>query len=147
MAQRCLFIKLSREELFALNKFISDMAVKSKFRARLRGQVAWLSHQNRTPEYIARYFHCPIKSVYKWLRLYRRKGLDGLRYNARKPKLSAEEIAKAMAVSHWADSTNNDKEYRARWTFRRIAGWIKENTGTAISHERIRQIIYKRLKE
>jgi transposase len=144
MSQRYLLIPLSRTELFAIKTFISDMAAKRNNRARIRGQIVWLSHQNYIPERIAEYLKCPLYSVYHWLRVYRRKGIKGLYDKPRPTKLTQAQMEQIFRISRWQNPVNNPGDARLRWTFRKIAQWVKDNFKISISHERIRQIIKNR---
>ena len=147
MSQRHILIKLERPELYALNQFISDMAVKGNNRARVRGQVIWFSHQNHIPRDIAQRLNCPLKSVYKWLRIYRKSGLKGLSDKTRQAKLTPDQINEIMGISNWAGSLDNQKKYQQRWPFRKIARWIKDKWNINLSHERVRQIVKKKMRE
>jgi transposase len=147
MPQRHIFIKLERPELYALNNFLTDMSVKGNRCARLRGQVIWFSHQNHIPERIAHELNYPLNSVYKWLSTYRKNGLKGLYDKSRKRKLTAEQINEIMTISNWAGSLENDKKHQQRWTFRKIARWIKDKWDIDISHERVRKIVNEKMRE
>ena len=146
MSQRILVVKLTRPELYTISSFISEMSVKAKRRARIRGQIVWFSHQNKTPEYIAQYLNCSVFTVYKWLNIYREKGIAGLSGKSRKIKITEKMLDEIMSLSHWKDSILNDKEYRQRWSFRKISKWIKDTWHISISHEQVRKIIQQKLK-
>ena len=140
MPKKHLFIKLSPSELTALDDFMQQMILRHKFRVRLRGNAIWMSsEQHKTVEQIARLLHKSKRSVYSWLKRYKEKGIDGLKDDD--SKLTREQISRMMEISHRSKPIRRGWERKIRWSYRRIAGWVKEQWGITISHERLRQII------
>jgi len=147
MGKRYRFLHLDRSELGILNAFISRMAVRRKFKVRRRGQAVWLSHKKRTVEQIAEYLSTTPRSVYQWLKLYRERGIDGIAPRDYACKLTSEQIKQLLKVSRRADSIKNLKDYHNRWSFRKMARWVKDNFDIKISYERVRQIVRQKMRE
>ena len=147
MSRRYIFLDLNQSELATLQHFMNRMAVKGNLRARMRGSAVLLSHQKKIPGEIARTLDKTETSVYKWLRLYREKGINGIAPFIHPIKLTDEQIKELLDVSHYSAVGKSRKEYFNRWSFRRMAKWIEEKWNIRISYERIRQIVYKKLRE
>lgn len=146
MAKRYLFLHLDRSELASLQWFISRMTIQKKWFERSRGQAVWFSHQKMTVSQIALRVRVSERSVYKWLHAYQTNGLTGISTRAYRRLLTDEQIKQLMAISHWANVLRDPKELWQRWSFRKMARWVKDNFGIQISHERIRQIINLKLR-
>jgi len=153
MSRRNAFIGLSEAESSALGDFMRSCARHGKLRARKRAQAVYLSAQGRNVPRIAQELECSPDAVYDWLKRYREKGLDGLAEPTFTHKLTGQQIEQLMEISHWniIVSRRSKKpeiaESHKRWTFRKIARWVKDNWGIKISHERIRQIIQQKRRE
>ena len=100
-----------------------------------------------TVKEIAGYMVKSERSVYKWLKRYREKGINGITPRVYPTKLTEEQITQLLKVSHysgpWKSRKEYRKEYEKRWSFRRMAKWVKDNWNIKISDERVRQIVYK----
>ena len=144
MPKKHLFITLSPAELTALEDFMKQMSIRHNFRARLRGNAVWMSsEQHKTVEQISRFLNKSTRTVYSWLKQYQEKGLDGLKDND--GKLTPEQISRMMEISYRSKPLKHGRERKMRWSYRRIAQWVKAQWGITISHERLRQVIRKKL--
>ena len=118
------------------------MTRKKKLHARLRANALWNSSElGWTVEQIARNLNRSTRIIYSWLRQYKKKGIAGLYDKQKHRSLTREQIKEMMRVSCWADVKN----FKLRWSFRKIADWVKEKWGIKLSPERIRQMIRNRL--
>jgi transposase len=147
MSRRYIFLDLNQSELATLQHFMNRMAVKGNFRARLRGSAILMSNQKKTIKEIARSLGKTETSVYNWLKRYREKGIEGIAPFKPQTKLTDEQVKELLSASHYSSLTTNRKEYHNRWSFRRMSKWIEEKWNIKISYERIRQIIYKKMRE
>jgi len=140
MSRRHIFIKLSEAELKELQEFASEMARKKKLNTRRRANaLAWSFQPGLTVEQIAKSLNRTPRTIYNWFKRFKEKGIVGL-YNKHRPsKLTNAQIIEMMRISHWIYT--DDKSYKMRWSFQKIAGWVKGKWGVKLSAERIRQII------
>ena len=143
MARHNLFLDLNLSELATLQHFGKRMLVKGDLRAHLRCNAILFSHQKKTVKQIASFQGKSERSVYKWLKRYREKGINGIAPHIYPAKLTEEQITQLLKVSHYTGVWKNRKEYEKRWSFSRMAKWVKDNWNIKISDERIRQIVYK----
>ena len=143
MARHNLFLDLNLSQLATLQHFGKRMLAKGDMRAFRRCNAVSFSHQKNTVKQIASFMHRSENSVYKWLKLYREKGINGIAPRAYPVKLTAEQVTKLLKVGHYYDAWKNRKDFEDRWPFRRMAQWVKDNWNIEISHVRIRQIVYK----
>jgi len=146
MPKKRLSLSLTEVQLKELQEFSSEMARKKNLRARLRGNAVWWSHQGKTVEQIAGELGRSTRTIYGWLNRYQQKGIAGL-YDRPRPikKLTPEQIGQLLDVSNWTRECRDVKERRMRWSYRRIARWVSRQWNIRISHERVRQIIRRRL--
>lgn len=149
MPKRPFFLKLDRSEIAKLHDFMSRMAGKRNWRARRRGSAVWWSHQSRRVREIAQTLSCSTRSVYTWLNRFREKGIAGLSDPPRPVKLKPDQVNQLVEVSHWSALGNKKRreEYRMRWSFHKITRWIKDQWGINLSPERVRQIVWQKLRE
>ena len=146
MPRRHLFLYLDQSELATLQHFMTRMATRHNWRARLRGNAIMLSHQKRPIPEIARSLGKSETSVYTWIKLYREKGINGITPFKRPTKLTDKQIKELLTVSHYSALGKSHKEYYRRWPLRRMARWVGEKWNIRISYERIRQIVHKKLR-
>ncbi|MBI4834290.1 MAG: helix-turn-helix domain-containing protein [Planctomycetes bacterium] len=146
MPRRCIFIQLDKSGIASLQHFMSRMAGEGNYHARKRAQAVWFSHEFHTVERIAEELQTSSRSVYQWLKLYKEKGLAGFTYPVRSRKLTAQQIDEIMSVSGWSTYMIKRRASTEGWPSRKIAKWIKDNWKINISHERIRQIVNKKLR-
>ncbi|MBI5778817.1 MAG: helix-turn-helix domain-containing protein [Planctomycetes bacterium] len=139
-----IFIRLEQAECARLTFFMNRMALKGNLRAKLRGQAVWLSHHFRTIKQIAEQLNCSSRSVYTWLRRYRKKGLDGLSEPAKPAKLTPEQINQILKTGNYLAAMRS-KKYVPTWSYHKTANWVRDQWQITISAERIRQIINKEL--
>lgn len=138
------FIRLEPAECSRLSFFINRMARLGNSRAKLRAQAVWLSHHFRTVKQIAQELNCSSRSVYSWLRQYRKKGLDGLAEPARPGKLTPEQIKQILKAGNYLAAVTS-KKYLATWSYQKTADWVHSQWQISVSAERIRQIVRKEL--
>ncbi|MFH1232235.1 MAG: helix-turn-helix domain-containing protein [Planctomycetota bacterium] len=146
MTKRPKFINLSPSEVETLKRFMKDIAIQNKSRPRLRGNALWYSSQKHwTVKHIAESLGCSEETIYHCFKRYKENGIEGLYDSDRPLKLTLEQIKQVIQVSG-LDKVYRDKKERRqfRWSYRKIAKWVKDNLGIAISHESIRQIIQKK---
>jgi len=150
MEKRRFFIHLTSEELKALERFMQRATGKKQWRARKRAQVVYFSYKSKTPAQIALELKLSIRSVYSHLRSYRQKGIKGLAEPIRPMKLSAQQVTQLTEISYWAKIVSNKKQdimdLRKRWSFRKMAQWVFDEWQIKLSSERIRQIVYKKIR-
>ena len=118
------------------------MAVKGNLRASRRCSVILLAQQKRTVKEIALSLGKSESNVYKWLKRYREKGINGIITPRTYPtKLTEEQVTQLLKVGLYSVAWKNRKEYEKRWPFSRMAKYVKDNWNIEISDERIRQIV------
>jgi transposase len=138
---RRLFVILSKEELSQLHEWMRDLALKKKFRQRLKGNAIFMSNQCKTVAQIALDLKRSTRTVYNWLRLYRRQGLAGILPRIYPRRLSREQVQELLKVSRWYLVGAHSKEFHKRWTFREMSEWVYKTWNIKLSPNRIRQII------
>jgi transposase len=68
------------EERIALNQFINETRKSGNVRAYRRGQAIWWSHYGQRPvSWISAKLRVSQRIIWKWFKLYREKGLEGLK--------------------------------------------------------------------
>jgi len=73
------FIRLSAQQAEALDSFMKTALHEHGVRARCRAQAVWFSHEGKTVSQIARFLRVSERSIWKWLKAYKEKGLEGLK--------------------------------------------------------------------
>jgi len=73
------FIRLSPDEADKLKSFMSRASREYGLRARCRAQAVWFSQQGETVTQIAQRLKMSERSIWKWLKTYEQKGLEGLK--------------------------------------------------------------------
>ena len=73
------FIKLTPERAKELSTFLSGGYSGYGLRARRRAQAVWFSYQGMTVDQITQRLKVCKASVWKWLKVYQEKGLNGLK--------------------------------------------------------------------
>jgi transposase len=120
---------------------------------RKRGQAVYLSHEGKRVTQIARELECSKNSVYSWLKAYQEEGITGLEEPTHSSKLTPEQLNQVMEISHRLNPIQPEtrgakiKRIQSRWSFRKMAQWIKDNWNIKISHERLRQMVRQSLTE
>lgn len=145
MGRKLNFVILSKEELEQLREWMREVAMKKKFRIRLRGNAILLSNQCRTVSQIAADLNRSSRTVYQWLRTYRRKGLAGIMPRTYPKKLSHDQVQELLKISRWYLVGAHSKEFHKRWTFREMSEWVDKTCGIKLSSNRIRQIVNETL--
>jgi len=79
MARQPFFIKLTHDEAILVENYMNQVISLSGLRARRRVQAILLSHQRWTIQRIAKHLKVNRRSVWKWFKAYKEKGLAGLR--------------------------------------------------------------------
>jgi DNA-directed RNA polymerase specialized sigma24 family protein len=79
MVRKISFIKVSEAESEKLDSALKTALKIGGHRYRLKIAVINLSHEGWTVKNIARHFQIPERTVWKWRRIYKEKGIDGLR--------------------------------------------------------------------
>ena len=93
MPQRPSFMIVSPEEFELVKQFLHASISKSAdgkwsgYRQRRRAQIIFFSLQGKTSRKIARELHCSEQTVWKWRRVYKQKGLEGLKGKYHSSKL------------------------------------------------------------
>lgn len=151
------YIELGLSEAIQLNAFIEHKAYNKRWREHRRAKAIYLSYRCLSVKQITQDLRCSTHSVYAWFKRYEKYGLDGLRTKPVPYKLlTHEQINRIIEISGWKNVLKDGKPLRSKlgtkacnktWSFRKISQWIKDNWHITISHERIRQIIYKELKK
>jgi len=139
------FVILSKEELSQLQEWMRELSLKKKFHQRLRGNAIFMSNQCKPVPQIALELNRSTRTIYNWLRLYRRKGLAGIIPRVYPRKLSREQIQELLKVSRWYLVGAHSKEFHKRWTFREMAEWVYKTWNIKLSPNRIRQIVREAL--
>jgi len=145
MGRRYKFVILSKEELSQLSEFMHDLARQRKFRIRLRGTVLLMSHQCKTVRQIAQELNRSPRTIYEWLRRYRRQGIEGIMPRRYPRRLSREQLQELLKVSRWHLVGAHSKEFHKRWTFHQMADWVYEKWGIKLSPNRLRQVVREAL--
>lgn len=146
MPPRRSVLVLTKSDLTKLQHFMYRMQAQGNLRARLRGNAVLLAHQHRSVPEIAQALGKDNRTIYRWLKGYRQKGIDGLTEPMRHRKLSPAQVQELMEISHFRDALSNPKIWSSVWTYRKMADWIKENWQIVLSPERVRQIIKQFLR-
>jgi transposase len=147
MSRKPIFISLSPQELDRLHDFMAKMVRRKNVRAGQRVNALWASSaQHWTVQKIAKWLNRSPHTIYRWFKHYQEKGIDGL-YDtpATKSKLTDEQISQILSIGHRLKRTRDEKEARMRWSYQKIAFWIKEQWGINISDEGVRKIIRKKI--
>ncbi|MFH1231964.1 MAG: helix-turn-helix domain-containing protein [Planctomycetota bacterium] len=147
MPRKPIFISLSPQELERLRNFMAKMVRRRNVRASQRVNALWASsEQHWTVEKIAKWLNRSPHTIYRWFRRYQKKGIDGL-YDtpATKNKLTDEQISQILVMSHRLKRPRDGKEALMRWSYQKIARWIKEQWDINISDEGVRKIIRKKI--
>ena len=147
MSRRPIFISLNPTELDKLRNFMAKMVRRKNVRASQRVNALWASsEQHWTVQKIAKWLNRSPHTIYRWFRHYQKKGIDGL-YDtpATKSKLTDEQISQILSISHRLKRPRDGKEAQMRWSYQKIALWIKEQWGINISDEGVRKIIRKKI--
>jgi transposase len=161
MSRRPIFISLSPQELDRLRNFMAKMARRRNVRASQRVNALWASsEQHWTVKKIAKWLNRSPHTIYRWFKHYQEKGIDGL-YDtpATKSKLTDDQISQILSISHRSPQRapevsrrgvpvkrpRDEKEARMRWSYQKIAFWIKEQWDINISDEGVRKIIRKKI--
>ncbi|MFH0887863.1 MAG: helix-turn-helix domain-containing protein [Planctomycetota bacterium] len=85
MPQKPSFMTVSPEEIEQIRQFLNASLSKCKdgkwrgYRQRRRAQIIFFSLHGKTSHKIARELHCSEQTVWKWRKVYKQKGLDGLK--------------------------------------------------------------------
>ena len=85
MLQRPSFMSVSPEETGQVKRFLDNSLSRYEdgkwrgYRQRRRAQIILFSLQGWTARKIAREFQCSEQTVWKWRKIYRQKGLEGLK--------------------------------------------------------------------
>ncbi|MFH1230901.1 MAG: helix-turn-helix domain-containing protein [Planctomycetota bacterium] len=93
MPQRPSFMTVSPEEIERVKQFLHTSILKGNdgkwrgYRQRRRAQIIFFSLQGKTSRKIAREFHCSEQTVWKWRKVYKQKGIEGLKGKYRSNKL------------------------------------------------------------
>jgi len=93
MPQKPSFINVSPKEIERVKLFLNSVISKDDdkkwkgYRQRRRAQIIYFSLQGWTARKIAGEFKVSEQTVWKWRRIYKQKGLEGLKGNYRSYKL------------------------------------------------------------
>jgi transposase len=150
MPRRPLLLHLDKDELISLTAFMKRCVREGKLRARKRGNAVYSSHLGVQIPQIAKSLGHPTLTIYRWLKRYQSKGIDGLAEPLKGTKLSDERIRELIRVSHRSVNPKNKSERRDflnRWSFRQMADWAYDKWQIKLSPERIRQIVRKKMRE
>ena len=147
MSRRRIFIKLSPSELKDLEEVMRNLAHERKYRARFRGNVLWeSSEQHLSVKQLAKHYKVTERTIYRWFERFKENGIQGVLDKAKSFRMTPEQVEEIIKVSSWDKLYRDENERRRfRWSYRRIAQWVKEQWGITISHERLRQVIRKKL--
>ncbi|MEW6027398.1 MAG: helix-turn-helix domain-containing protein [Planctomycetota bacterium] len=71
------FIKLSDNEREEVSRKLQNYSITNRHVKRRRLQSIWFSNQRLTEEQISKRLKVTCRTVQRWFRLYRQKGLNG----------------------------------------------------------------------
>src|SRR5215210_3253653 len=111
-------------------------------RAVERAQIVWQAHRGARVPAIARALGVCEATVRLWLTRFNAGGVDGLRDGARAgrpPTYSPEEVGEVIAAS--LTKPDDLGLPFGSWTLDRLAAYLKEQKGLAISRSRIGEIL------
>lgn len=143
MSRRPDFIHLSKKELDKLEGLMKDLTRNHKYRERRRGNALLMSHQGRTVLQIARSLERSSRTIYEWLRNYRREGLRSLLPRIYPRRLSPEQLKELLRVSLWETAVHYKEFWDKVWPYRKMAEWVFQKWGIKLSANRIRQIVHQ----
>lgn len=143
-------LKLDRRRKRELNRFVSKTKDKGEFR---RGTAILMRSRRRKVKDIAKELNVSIDAVERWLRNYRKIGIDGVRSKkrpGRPPKL--KDKAKVMIDRILKNDPQAFGFLKGRWVVRDTAKALSRETGITISPSYVHEILnelglaYKRPK-
>ena len=79
MPRKPSFIKLNEAEVDELGSTLKTAVRQGRLRWRRRLQIIWFSHEGWSVQRITRYLDVSEQTVWKCRKVYKEKGLDGLR--------------------------------------------------------------------
>ena len=78
MSRKPSFIRLSKEAISEIESAMRVAAKEGRLRYRRRLQIIWFSNKGCSVQEIAGRFNISQQTVWKYRRIYKEKGLDGL---------------------------------------------------------------------
>ncbi|MBI4835323.1 MAG: helix-turn-helix domain-containing protein [Planctomycetes bacterium] len=146
MGRKLAFVILSDDELKELKELMRDLALKKKFRMRLRCNALFMSNQCKTVRQISHELNRSTRTVYQWLKRYRQKGIAGIMPRDYSRKLNREQLHELLKESLWYLVGAHTKEFHKRWTFREMSEWVYKRWDITLSPNRMRQIVREALE-
>jgi len=143
-------LKLNRKQKRELNRFLTKTQDKGEFR---RGTAILMRSRRRKVKEIAKELSVSVDAVERWLRSYRRSGVEGLKSRkkpGRPPKI--KDRAKAMIEGVMRHDPHVFGFLKGRWVVRDIARALSRETAITISPSYVHKILkeiglsYKRPK-
>ena len=146
MPQKDLFINFSPEEMNRFKEIMRRLAISGKIHIRRRGNALLMSHNGKTVPQIAQFLGYSERTIYNWLRAYRKKGFESLTPTTYSRLLNEEQLLQLIKVSGWSAFFTNRKLFCARWSFRKMADWVNATWNIKISAMRLCQM-FKELRQ
>lgn len=141
---------LSEQASKALASFMGQTARQRQVRVRKRGNAVYWSARGLTVQEISRDLGVTEQSVWRWLHNFQRLGVTGLLDPPPRGVLTPDQVAEITRLKfpmHQSKRTGKLRVQENKISYRQITAWIKSRWGVALSHERVRQIIRKNLRE
>jgi hypothetical protein len=79
MARQAFFIKLTNQQVTELNNYLNPSLALGGLRVRRRVQAILLSHQGWAVKRIAHNLSVSQRIIWKWFKIYKEKGIEGLK--------------------------------------------------------------------
>jgi len=133
-------IILSNEEVEELIKFMQTVRDARLYR---RAQAVWLNYLGKSILEIAKIINVNERTIYRWLYAYKKEKLGGLFINfssGRPPKI--DEKYKELLLETIRKDPKVFNYPTDRWTLKLLTQHMAWMTGTEVSSQRIRQILF-----
>lgn len=101
----------------------------AKLVIRLLAIKGYETHQAKE---IAALFNVEIRTVYKWVELFKSKGVDGLRDKERGHRKTILNEIHIEAISNWIDSGKTPQGEEIHWTLNTLCYYLAKEYGVTI---------------
>jgi transposase len=132
---------LTAAQLAAIENTITHSACP---RVRRRAEAITLVHDGHTPAQVAQTLGVTVETVRRWLRRYRRDGVDGLADRPRSGRPSKADQAYHDTLEAILAETPYDMgvEDASGWTVTLLRQWMEQDTGISLSDRRMRVLLH-----
>jgi len=115
---------------------------------RKRAQAIWYSSQGKSVQELSQKYKCSIRAIWSWFAAYQKQGVKGLLSRPVSKRLTQLQRAKLWQMKRQTKVARGDpvgtlqtRLRRERWTYQRLARWVKKNWGITVSPRRLGQLL------